>query len=145
MTIFVLINEQDTDSFWGSHVDVYLDNTSAIAAMKKRYEDVLRDWGFDTSLNTDEHYAEIKDNEAIICDGTNTEHWRIEEKELSVEVAVEVGGGLVQNIYANTDVYPEVYDLDVSDFPDEGEETEHDRAARELEELIHSPNWRRVF
>ena len=73
------------------------------------------------------------------------ESWRIEEHELDVQVAVEVKGGLVQNIYANADVHADVYDLDVSDFPDVGEEAEADRKEAELNDLVKSPGWHNVW
>ena len=64
---------------------------------------------------------------------------------MDVQMAVEVKGGLVQNIYANADVYADVYDLDVSSFPDDGEEDEADRKEAELNELVNSPGWRNVW
>lgn len=66
-------------------------------------------------------------------------------KEAAPKVAVEVKGGLVQNVYANADVSVEVYDLDVSDFPDEGEQKEADDKEAELEDLVKSPGWRNVW
>lgn len=43
------------------------------------------------------------------------------------------------------DVSVEVYDLDVSDFPDDGEQDEADKKEVELEELVKSPGWRNVW
>ena len=62
-----------------------------------------------------------------------------------ISVAVEVRGGLVQNIYSNGDVSAEVYNLDISDFPDEGEEDEADRRSKELEELCRQPGWKAIW
>ncbi len=66
-------------------------------------------------------------------------------KEVAPEVAVRVKGGLVQSVYANADVNVEVYDLDVSDFPDEGEEDKAAEEEAELEKLVASPGWRAVW
>ena len=66
-------------------------------------------------------------------------------KEVVPKVAVRVKGGLVQSVYANTDMNVEVYDLDVSNFPDEGEEDEADKREAELEKLVVSPGWRDVW
>lgn len=62
-----------------------------------------------------------------------------------VSVAVEVKGGLVQNIYSNEDVSAEVYDLDVSDFSDEGEEETAISRTKELEELVSQPEWKTIW
>lgn len=39
----------------------------------------------------------------------------------------------------------DVYDLDVSDFPDEGEQEAADQKEAELDELVKSPGWRAVW
>lgn len=145
MKIFVLIDEQDTDAAWGCNVKSFLDVDVARAAMQQAFKEALANWEFDTSVDTEEHHAECNGNEAVIRDGSDVESWRIEEQELAVQVAVEVKGGLVQNIYANTDISPDVYDLDVSDFPDEGEEDEADRKQAELNALVKTPGWRNVY
>lgn len=149
MTIFVLIDEQDTEAAWGCNVKSFLDVDAARVAMQQDFENALANWEFDTSVDTEEHYAECNalfhGNEAVIRDGSDVESWRIEEQELAVQVAVEVKGGLVQNIYANADISPDVYDLDISDFPDEGEEDEVDRKQAELNALVKTTGWRNVY
>lgn len=62
-----------------------------------------------------------------------------------MQIAVRVKGGLVEEVHANADVSVEVYDLDVSDFPDDGEQDEADKKEVELEELVKSPGWRNVW
>ena len=62
-----------------------------------------------------------------------------------MEVAVEVRQGLVQAIYANTDIFPEVFDLDVSDFAEDSEVAEADMKAADLEKLKQQPGWRAVY
>ena len=58
---------------------------------------------------------------------------------------MEVEGGLVQAIYANADIFPEVFDLDVSDFAEDSEVEEADIKAAELEKLKQQPGWRAVY
>lgn len=64
---------------------------------------------------------------------------------LDVKAAVEVRGGLVQSVIANAGIDVDVYDLDVSDFPDDGEEDEADRKEREFTELSNRPDWGSVW
>ena len=81
----------------------------------------------------------------MLRDDSDVEKWRIEEKELDVQVAIEVEGGVVQTIYTNADnLYPDVFDLDTSDFSTETEEREVDVLKRELNEMVNAPGWRVV-
>ena len=52
---------------------------------------------------------------------------------------------MVQTIYTNADnLYPDVFDLDTSDFSTETEEREVDVLKRELNEMVNAPGWRVV-
>lgn len=62
-----------------------------------------------------------------------------------LSVAVEVRGGLVQAAYANGDIFVDVYDLDVSDFPDPGEQEAADQREDNLRELVSSPGWHTAY
>ena len=66
-------------------------------------------------------------------------------EEATPEVAICVKGGLVSSVYANANMDVDVYDLDVSDFPDEGEQEAADQKEAELDELVKSPGWRAVW
>ena len=146
MKIYVLIHEQDTESAWGSHVSLFLNRDLAEATMRKCWEDTLKSWEFDLDKEMyDDHCWEYNHDNAAVLDGTDIERWRIEEQDLAVGVAVKVHGGLVQSVIANADVDLDVYDLDVSDFPDEGEENEADERRRVFEELASRPDWRSVW
>ena len=146
MKIYVLIHEQDTESAWGSHVSMFLNRDLAEATMRKCWEDTLKSWEFDLDKEMyDDHCWEYNHDNAAVLDGTDIERWRIEEQDLAVGVAVKVHGGLVQSVIANADVDLDVYDLDVSDFPDEGEEDEADERRRVFEELASRPDWRSVW
>ena len=68
-----------------------------------------------------------------------------ESKDAGIEAVKEVEGGLVRNIYANADVSPDVYDLDVSAYPDEGEQEAADAKANELKTRVNQHSWRSVW
>lgn len=135
MKIYLVIDEQDTDAAWGCNVAVFLNREAAVEHMKRDFNESLERWEFDLSKNSEERHAECDENEATIQDGKDTERWRVEERELSVELAVEVREGLVQNVYANADVSADVYDLDV----------EADRKEAELNERVKAYGWRNVW
>lgn len=146
MKIYNLIHEQDTDAAWGCNVKSFTDKEAAQKAMREDWEDSIKSSDFDMSASvTDEHYHECDMEHAVIRDDNDVESWRIEEQDLDVQVAVRVKGGLVEEVHANADVNVDVYDLDVSDFPDEGEQDEADKKEAELEELIKASGWRAVW
>ena len=60
-------------------------------------------------------------------------------------MAVEVQGGLVQKIYANTDVDAQVYDLDLTDIQEEGGLTEGELRQAALAEVTSAPGWRHIW
>lgn len=61
------------------------------------------------------------------------------------KVIVVVRGGLVERAYANGDIEVDVVDLDVSDFPDEGEQEAADAKEAEVDELVKLDEWRQVW
>lgn len=145
MKLFLLIHEQDTDAAWGSSVDLFSTLEVAQAKMKTAYEKTVESWDFDIENQTDDHCCEFSDMDASIRDGSDIETWRIEEKELDVNIAVKVHGGMVQEVYSDADVGVEVYDLDSSDFAEESELTETEQRECELDEQIAQPGWRAVW
>ncbi len=146
MKIYILVDLRDTDNGLDANATPFTDREAAQAALREAWEATVKDWAFDTSKpETDEHYCTCQEGTAIIHDSDNEVHWHIEEHDLGGNVAVEVGGGLVRNVFADTDLSVEVYDLDVSDFPDEGEQEKADTKEKELDALVNSPGWRRVW
>lgn len=145
MTIYILIHEQDTDAAWGCDVKSFVDKQVAQDAMRTDWQETVKGWEYDAKEHKDEDECYCEEDSAVIRDDCDVESWRIEEQELDVRVAVRVKGGMVQSVYANTDVNVEVYDLDVSDFPDEGEEDKAAEEEAELEKLVTSPGWRAVW
>ena len=145
MKLYILIHGQDIDSVYGATAAPFIDRTTAQDAMRQDYAETIQAWGFDETSQTEEHKSYCLDGEAMICDGADMERWCIEEYELQVKMAVEVSQGLVQAIYANTDIYPEVYDLDISDLAEDGETAVAEIKAAELEKLKQQPGWRAVY
>lgn len=145
MKIYLLICEQDTDAAWGGEVNVFLSEGDAKTAMRKNWEDEVKAWKYADHEHYDEDECWCEPCSAGIREGTNVETWRIEEHDLDVHVAVNVQGGLVQGAIANADVDLDVYDLDVSDFPDKGEQKAADEKKAEYEKLSKSPGWRGIW
>ncbi|MDE6280981.1 MAG: hypothetical protein K2M15_04190 [Oscillospiraceae bacterium] len=150
MKIFLLIHEQDTDAACGSDVKPFTDKRAALDAMQKGWVKTVSAWAYASKEHDgeDEYECECRGNTAVIRSGGDVEHWRIEEHDLavSVSVAVEVSGGLVQCVYAKGgDVDADVFDLDASDSTDEGEQDEARAREKALSELINSPGWQCVW
>lgn len=115
--------------------------TSLIAALDL----AIQDKGDAAKCTTDADDKADCQSEAEILSGIQANILRQMASNHSISVAVEVRGGLVQNIYSNGDVSAEVYNLDISDFSDEGEEDEADRRSKELEELCRQPGWKAIW
>lgn len=145
MKIYLLIHEQDTDSAWGCNVKPFTDKQAAYKAMRLGWIAAKVYWEYDSHKHCNEDTCECGEVEAVIREDDEVERWRIEEHELDMRMAVEVKGGLVQNVYANADISVDVYDLDVSDFPDEGEADAVDARVAELEALVKEPGWQEVW
>ena len=145
MTLYLVIHEEDSDAAWGCDVKPFLDHGAAMAAMRADWEETLKEWEYDNHDHTDDDEAVCDSDSAVIREGDDYDAWRIEKLELPVSVAVEVCNGMVKNIYANADVSAEVFDLDVSAFPDAGELEEADRRKEKLDQLRNSDGWRNVW
>lgn len=148
MKIYMLVYKQDTSSMWDADADVFLTKEKAQKVMQEQYRAALESWGINdlTEPSEDFHWT-CDENQAEISDDCKCEYeqWQIQEKELDVKAAVEVRGGLVQSVIANAGIDVDVYDLDVSDFPDDGEVDEADRKGREFTELSNRPDWGSVW
>ena len=133
---------------WDADADIFLTKEKAQEAMREQYRASLESWGINdiTEPSEDFHWT-CDENQAEISDDCKCEYeqWQIQEKELDVKAAVEVRGGLVQSVIANAGIDVDVYDLDVSDFPDDGEVDEADRKGREFTELSNRPDWGSVW
>lgn len=148
MKVYMLVHKQDTSSMWDADADIFLTKEKAQEAMREQYRASLESWGINdiTEPSEDFHWT-CDENQAEISDDCKCEYeqWQIQEKELDVKAAVEVRGGLVQSVIANAGIDVDVYDLDVSDFPDDGEVDEADRKGREFTELSNRPDWGSVW
>ena len=145
MKLYLLICEQDTDAAWGCNVKPFLNHEDAQTTMQKEWEAEAKAWKYAENEHSDEDECSCKTDEAIIRDDSDVVFWRIEEHDLDVRVAVNVHGGLVQGAIANAGVNVEVYDTDVSDFPDDGEEDEAAARQAAYDKLASSPDWGRVW
>lgn len=148
MKVYMLVHKQDTSSMWDADADIFLTKEKAQEAMREQYRASLESWGINdiTEPSEDFHWT-CDENQAEISDDCKCEYeqWQIQEKDLDVKAAVEVRGGLVQSVIANAGIDVDVYDLDVSDFPDDGEVDEADRKGREFTELSNRPDWGSVW
>ena len=145
MKIYILVCEQDTDCGCSAEASPFLHKEDAQAAMRTGWQESVEGWEYNAKEHKDEDECYCEEDSAVIRDGMDSVRWHIEEHDLDVQVAVRVKGGLVDEVHANADVNVDVYDLDVSDFPDEGEQDEADKKEVELEELVKSPGWRNVW
>lgn len=142
MKIYCLLFIENSHAVHLSAADPFLDHEAALAAMRVNYERKLAALPFDISLQADWHRCSCEKDLASIIDGAHTYTWCVQERELDVEVAVEVQGGMVQNIYANADVCAEVFDLDLTDIQEKGDLTEGELRQAALIEEISKPGWR---
>lgn len=145
MLVYLLIHEQDTDAACGSDAQTFTDKKTAQDAMRDSWQSAVDAWKYNDKEHLYEDECECLEDTAVIRDGSDCEHWRIEEQMLDIQVAVRVEGGLVQAVYSNAGVSVDVYDVDVSDFPDEGEREEAEKRQLQLEELTKSPGWQRLW
>ena len=145
MKIYCLLSTESGPLKNSATVDPFLHHEEAQSAMKAAYERKLTALPFDVSLQADWHRCSCEKNPASIIDGAGSYTWCVQERELDVQVAVEVQGGLVQNIYANTDVDAQVYDLDLTDIQEEGSLTEGELRQAALTEVTSAPGWRHIW
>ena len=148
MKVYMLVHKQYTSSMWDADADIFLTKEKAQEVMQEQYRAALESWEINdlTEPSEDFHWT-CDEDQAEISDDCKCEYeqWQIQEKELDVKAAVEVRGGLVQSVIANAGIDVDVYDLDVSDFPDDGEVDEADRKGREFTELSNRPDWGSVW
>ena len=145
MTIYVLIHEQDTDAAWGSDVSIHLSFGAAQNTMIEEWSETVNTWEYSRHFHTGDDECSCGSKTAVIREQENMEYWRIEEHILGSNIAIKVEGGLVQAVYSNSDINVDVYDLDVSDFPDLEEQKEADERRDALEKIRDSDDWQCVW
>lgn len=147
MKFYLLIHVQDVN-ICDADVAPFLNKQQAQETMRANWKSTLSAWEINESdPQTDEHCWDCGENEASIRDDFRSqfEHWKIEECELPVNIAILVRDGMVQDVIGNAGASVEVYDIDVSDFPDPDEAEQADQKAREFEELKNNPDWFMVW
>lgn len=143
MTLYLLTHIQDT-ACCDADAKPFLEKEQAQKAMRAEWENTLKDWDIEErDKQTDERCWECGEDTASIRDDFRSqfEHWKIEECEIPAKIAILVHNGMVKDVIGNAGVSVEVYDIDVSEFPDPGEAEEADQKAREFEALRKNPDW----
>ena len=143
MELYMLIHVQDVN-ICDADTTPFLDKKRAQEAMRNNWKATLSAWGINESdPQTDERSWECGEDTASIRDDFRYqfEHWKIEECKIPAKIAILVHNGMVKDVIGNAGVSVEVYDIDVSEFPDPGEAEEADQKAREFEALRKNPDW----
>ena len=141
MKVYILIHEQDTDAAWGCSAELFLNRQKAQDTMQESWNDTLKQWEFNTLEQTEKHTSLFTAETALVRDVGNIEQWRIEEKELDVQVVIESFDGMIQSIYANADLAAKVYYMDPLVFATESERKELQQHTVHLVEIDNSPDW----
>ena len=142
MKIYVVIHENAEEPGKGGEIKLAPTQAVARKAMCMDVAKILPDYNIDdTDVAFDDQFWGDSNKRELSWNGKVRETWRIEEHELDAKAIVKVKGGMVQSVIANADVDVDVFDLDVSSYPDEGEEDEADRKDRKFQELLGRPDW----
>ena len=150
MKLYTLLYHENSDCCDKAEV-VYCGDSHETASelLRDKYEKSLAAFHHDMKRNEDGYSCSGSPDYASIVEGLDNYTWEITEHDVelpAVSVAIEVSGGLVQNVYANGErVGVDVYDLDVSDFPSEGGEDAAEECETELEKIKSNPDWTRIW
>ena len=148
MKIYVLIYEENSDTRCGADVIHFATENEAVEAMREKYKASLKNLNHDETEHRDGYDCCCTYMTATIIEGEDSYYWRIEAREIEVpapRIAVEVIGGMVQNVYADADVSVDVFDLDVSDFPEDGEADDAENRGEELKAFCSRPDVKQVW
>ena len=145
MKIYNLVYEENSDARCGAEVETFLDAEQASRQMREAFYKAIGVLGMSDHEDGDDYSSDIGSMSAGITNGMDTFRWSIDEVDLDIKVAVRVEGGLVQSVYSNAGVDVQVFDLDMSDFPDKGEYEAMQMVEDDLKQLIESPGWNMVW
>lgn len=88
--VYALIHEQDTDSAWGSDIELSADRKALEAHMRACWENALESWDINpTAEQSDEYCWECGADSASIIDGSETERWRIEQQAIDLPTLLD--------------------------------------------------------
>lgn len=126
---------------------MYINLTAGeLSALIDALNGVIESRESESGCTQDEDFLEANNNAIDEANALiNNLRSQMENPVEKLSVAVEVRGGLVQAAYANGDIFVDVYDLDVSDYPDPGEQEAADKLEANLKELVSSPSWHTVY
>lgn len=82
MKVFVLISTWEIGYANNSNARVFLTMEKAQKTMQEELKETIQDWNFDMNFDDDEHYCDVTDTSAILCDDDDWMNWHIEEKEI---------------------------------------------------------------
>ncbi len=83
MKVYTLLYHENSDYTCSANVTVLTSKEDAQELMRQCYEAFLENSEFNTSAMTDEYYASISDESAIVVDGMDSYNWEIEEHEVT--------------------------------------------------------------
>ncbi len=126
---------------------MYINLTAGeLSALIDALNGVIESREIESGCTQDEDILEANNNAIDEANALINNLWsQMENPVEKLSVAVEVQGGLIQAVYANADIFADVYDLDVSDYPDPGEREAVDKLEANLRELVSSPGWHTIY
>ena len=150
MKIYTLLYKENSDCCDKAEI-VYCgaSHETASELLRDKYEKSLAALHHDAERDEDGYSCSLSPDCASIVEGMDSYVWEIKEHNVelpAVSVAIEVSGGMVQDVYSDGErVCVDVYDLDVSDFPDDGEEEASEQREDELEKIKNNPDWSHIW
>ena len=134
MKIYILIYEEDSDNRCGADVLHYTTEEAAVEAMREKYRASLEKLDHNVDEQTEDYNCSCKKYSANIVEAEDGYYWRVEAREIELPVP-----------HVAVEVSVDVYDLDVSDYPDNGEEDEAQGRKEQLREFRAAPGVREVW
>lgn len=150
MKIYTLLYKENSDCCDKAEI-VYCgaSHETASELLRDKYEKSLAALHHEVDRTEEGYSCSGSADFASIVEGMDSYVWEIKEHNVefpAVSVAIEVSGGMVQNVYSDGErVGVDVYDLDVSDFPDDGEEEASEQREDELEKIKNNPDWSHIW
>lgn len=142
MKLYIVVHENASGPKDSVDTKLYLTEDAAEEGIYQEWTALMTEMGIlDDYFSFDGLRNDCKSMKKITWNGKVIHRWEIIEQNLDIKAIIKVKGGMVQSVIANADVSVEVYDLDVSSYPEDGEEDEADQKARKFEELLARPDW----
>ena len=143
MKIYTLLYHENSDTLCASDVMVFASRADAEDHMRTLYRESIKNLGHDESRTEDGYDCYCDEHGSYITEGLDEYSWKIEDHELELpatDLAVEVSGGVVQNIYA----YHPINQIR-ADVCDEDDDTYDDYGAPLLEACREGNGWEQIY